>query len=282
MSTNNIFEKATLSMSGGSIESSTISIKDFTDICDALEFIYGTDQAAVSVGMFREVKELVLNGKYSNEKLNDLKLKYGTEKEDSRLTKLQRMRLQKEYPGIYQSMCAGDISKLVDDAIEKIRSRFPEAPHVPLVFYDARGNSRFFATFVNKWSTDGTEIGDAYAWSFNGSDMYLLHFVNGIFRAGILLSTSMVEALISTFTYGVKSEITHTHTQYGATNFVCNLEGPSLFIYMSGYKVLELPVPIVTKIQFAVLRGWVTDHDKISVLARDLIRIPMSKEEYDE
>lgn len=152
------------------------------------------------------------------------------------LTNLQVLRLKDKYPFAYTIYADhGDLS-VVREYIDDIKRKFPEAPHIPCVYYDARGNAVYWSSYLKRWSIRGDYEGESVAWAYYDDKLYILHFEDNIFDVGVRLYEPAISQLVRFYETGEEESPCIMH----GVAFKCGIERSKYVIRMDGIKIMEL------------------------------------------
>lgn len=238
----NSIEQAISKMSGD-ISVTTYSQDDVVDIINAFIQLSSNSIDIDTFHKFQQVRKLVLSGDYSKDKLNNvLQLSDSTKStiniHSIKLTELQLERLQRINQVAYEEYLDKTNSEFTVKVISELVERYPEPPHVRLVYYNAKRASAYYANYEGHWNTLGGHKGDAIAWAYNGGVVHLLHFVDGLFDIGIRLSGSILKALRDLYTNGGEAIV--KDSEYGDIDFRCTEHNGFYIMYNYDNKIMTI------------------------------------------
>lgn len=273
------FESAVSKMSSGIDESKSniISTEDVIDIIGAAISLFDKKHKTDAIGRLQKVRDLIIDGEYSSDKLTKIMFPGNEKPEIAKkcnmtipLNKIQIMRLKEKHPAAFSEYMKEYNLFYVSDTIADIYEKYPEAPHEKYVYYDATEDSLYWDKYNQLWETVGQDKGNAIAWSYDGSNMYIVHFIDNIFDSGIECNKQVLRSLSGMFyvTTEVSREVRLEDT---STVFKIVASDDGYTIFVNDNKVMALSREMMLSVVMGFRENKTTEHYTITRFVKNLI-----------
>lgn len=251
-----------------------VTKKDLTNLIDMSIRLYGTESKAQATRKLQAVRKAINKGVLDFDKLNKIVETHHCKCPEMRtdrikgivMTHTQLIRFCLEYPVAYEEYVAGGNAEYVIEMINDIKTKYPEPPRFPCVYYDASGPF-YFHELTLEWHTLGSVNGRADAYAYTGASLYILQFIDDLFSVGIHLPWQGVKTLVNSYKAGVDTPATLSP----GYEFSCVHNGDNYDFMISGVQIMSIDYDTMRSIISTVSKGHQTPLEFITKHTQHLL-----------
>lgn len=181
------------------------------------------------------------------------------------LTNEQLVRLKKHYPYAYIEYQENAGNNTIRPMLEDIISRYPTAPELPTVYRTV--GAYMYRDVVDRlegWTAVGIKDYNSIVYAYSVGELYILHYIDNIFDAGIHLSDSVIGKLVEC--YEQNRTVTTTKEDVVISNIVAykfEVVDGNYFMYVNGIRVMVLSSEMLQSIRYTIEGRVYTPKDSV-------------------
>lgn len=246
--------EAASKMSGESGTSKALTTIEFADVVESIAKSCMHDTKAVALKKMQAVQDALRGSGCSYDTLMNI-LCLGDPVSTTPMidgqepTELHKRRLKHQSEKLYALYCSEPADEEAQRAMADIMNRYPTLPEHRMIYRSAKNVAIYFDNYCGSWRTVGNFNGSSIAWASNGNEVYLVHFYNNIFDAGMILPEAAFSVFERFHISRKVSAVTEVDNHYGEINLrVAEEEYNEYSIYLDNIKVMILTAEMMEQL----------------------------------